>query len=166
MENEIDFGNESVPEQTERVKASEELIDENSFSNQQFIKNPPVGEITEQLTVQKLVKNFNVKRRKKTGKEFSIALSNTEKDGQIPYCITFYTDKGLFTPSNWEVVNKLIRGLIPKAKEQGLVKGTCFGEGVTFSVKHILDGMQNRDSECYEVTWIKPDGSEEIIPKK
>lgn len=155
VEMEIDAAIENT-KPAKKVDTTEEFTD--SDLGGQWIGNPKIGESTEQLTIQRIVKNYNIDARKKDGKAFKTNLSN------VDYKIEIHTDKGIFTPGSWEVVGKLKQAM-REAKAVGMFEGKKMGEGLVISVAHTLDGMkpENKEKECYKLIWHNsPAGVKEI----
>jgi len=108
---------------------STETLDMDSMGDT-WIPNPKVGEQTEVLTIKEIKKNTNIDAKRKDGQAFKTNLSN------VDYKIDVHTDKGIFTPSCWEVWGK-IKAAVRKNKE--LTKAEIVG--TKFSVKHIVNGL-------------------------
>lgn len=100
-----------------------------------WIKNPKVGEEIV-FTIKRLVKNKNTKAKDRKGKEFDKALS------KVDYAVEVHTDTGaIYTITSWEVFGKIKQ--ILKSKKQIA--------GVQIKVKHLKDGMKDKDGDSYDV---------------
>jgi len=125
-------------EVADNITKGDELTLDDLQSN--WVKNPKVGEQTEELTVQKFMKNTNIHAVDKDGKPFKTNLSN------VDYKIDIHTDKGIFSPASWEVWGK-IKAIARKHQRI---------EGLRVKVKHVADGMQDKkaqkEKKCYVVT--------------
>jgi hypothetical protein len=100
-----------------------------------FIKSPKVGEEVE-FTLKKIVKSKNINAIDKDGKKFKTNL--TSVDYKIVYVSEFDEELSIHS---WEAVGK-INAICKKLKKI---------EGVRLRVKHIRDGMKEKNVETYLV---------------
>ena len=120
------------------VNTTEEEITPSSFDTV-FLKHPLLNQETGIFVISKALKSRDVKRKDSAGNAFSIALSNAD------FVVKYETDKGQYTPSNWEVVNKI-------TKAAKLYNNKSF-EGLKINIKHVKDGKEDVSArgKCYEV---------------
>lgn len=135
MEN-IDFEN------VKDEQAQEQELDLDGLQRK-FVKSPAVGEETEVMIVDKVIKTTKTKAKDKEGNEFDTALSS------VDFRIDIYTDKGTYSPSSWEVWGKIKQLMVEKKMIKGL----------KFKVRHVADGMKDvkakKEKRCWEVVLVE-----------
>lgn len=100
-----------------------------------FIKNPKVGEEVE-FILKKIIKSKNIDATTKDGKSFKTNLTS------VDYKIIYLTDQNEeFCSKAWEVIGKV----------NGICKKLNKIDGVKLNIKHIKDGMKEKDGDSYSV---------------
>jgi hypothetical protein len=135
-ENAIEGMEESEPEEVESIspKSGEEELSLEDLGKK-FIKAPKVGEEI-QFILDKIVKSKNIDAVDKNGKKFKTNLTS------VDYKIVFISNYGEeLAIHSWEAIGK-VTGI---CKKLGKIKG------VELKIKHIADGMKEKNVETYKV---------------
>jgi len=117
-----------------------------------YIKNPAVGEFIV-IDIKKVYKDTNVSAVDSTGRQFSTALSGTDKQGE-PYKFTIITKEGkTYSVNVWEVWKKLRPMIENEMKDTTKFNSESneFVQPVLIKVKHIKDGFKDKEGDNYEV---------------
>jgi len=103
-----------------------------------FIKNPKVNEEIE-FTLSKIKKSKNIDATDKNGKAFKTNLTS------VDYKMVYLTSQNEeYCPKAWSVVGKI----------NGICKKLNKIDGVQLKIKHIKDGMKDKEGEAYSVKTI------------
>ena len=116
-----------------------------------YVPHPKVGEEIE-LEILKAYKDKNIKAKTSEGKSFTTNLSS------VDFKYTIETANGKkYSPSSWEVWGKIRAVLKQKIKDKKFDEKTKeFNPPVRVRVKHVRDGMKERDGkENYTVEEIQ-----------
>jgi hypothetical protein len=130
-------------------RANEEELSLDDFSKK-YIKSPKVGESVE-FTLKKIIQSKNIDAVDKSGRKFKTNMTS------VDYKIILLTMKDEeYSPKSWEVFNK--------------VKAICskIGKipGIELQIKHIKDGMKDKNNEDNYSVKTKIDGAWKELDKK
>ena len=139
---------EDIKLEDEKSSTEQELKVEDCVSGVNFIKNPAVGKETEDLEVEKINKNFNISAQDKEGNAFKTNLSG------VDYKIDIHTNKGIYSPSSWEVWNKIQK--IVRKNNSTKIK---------IKIKHLVDGSlaKERVDRVAKLNDVSEDKAQEMI---
>ena len=114
-----------------------------------FLPSPRVGD-TVIFTLDKIKKSKNVDAVDRTGKKFKTSLTS------VDYKMVYVTNNGEeFSPKSWECVGK-IHAICRKLKKI---------TGIEISVRHVKDGMKEKEGDSYEVKT-RIDGTWKVLDRK
>jgi len=142
----IPFGGKTMEDENKDIKIEEDDSaveitgdDDTELSledlGKKFLPNPRVGDTVE-FILKKIKKSKNIDAVDRDGKKFKTNLTS------VDYKMVYVSDDDAeFSPKSWEVVGK-INAICRKLKTI---------KGVELSVKHIKDGMKEKEGDNYEV---------------